>query len=66
MEKQGIVVFLHFITGVLPSTFVLCAGHVMFRIFLCIGTKVGNEIIIGLCRLISAVCNPRNMLIVQV
>jgi len=61
------VVFLHFITGVVPlSTFVLCAGHVMFRIFLWIGTKIGNELIVDLCRLFSAVCNPRNMLIVQV
>jgi hypothetical protein len=61
------VVFLHFITGVvLLSTFILCTGHVMFRIFLWFGTKVTNEITVGLCRLFSAVCNPRTMLIVQV
>lgn len=29
------VVFLHFVTGVvLPTTFILCTGRVMFRIFL--------------------------------
>lgn len=45
---------------------ILCAGHVMLGIFLLVGTKVGNEIIVGLCRLFSAVCNPRAVLIVQV
>lgn len=61
------VVFLNFINGVvLLSTFILCSCHVMFRIFLWIGTEVGNEITVGLCRLFSVVCNPRVVLIVQV
>lgn len=61
------IVFLHFITGViLLSTFILFTGHVMFRIFLWIGTKFSNEITVGLCRLFPAVCNPRIMLIVPV
>jgi hypothetical protein len=50
------VVFLRFITGVvLVSTFILFTGHVMFGIFLCISTKVGNEITAGVYRLFSAV-----------
>lgn len=49
-KSGAMVVSLHFITGVvLQSTFVLCAGHVMFRLFFWIGTKVGTEIIVGLC-----------------
>jgi len=67
MEKRGMVMFLHFVTGVvLLSTFILFTGHVIFRIFLLIGTKVSNEITVGLCRLFSAVCKPRIMLIVPV
>jgi hypothetical protein len=37
------VMFVHVITGVvLLSTLVLCAGDVIFRIFLLIGTEIGN------------------------
>jgi hypothetical protein len=61
------VVFLRFTAGVvLLSTFVLCTGHIMFRIFLWIGIRVGNDITVGVCRLSSAVCNPKIMLIVPV
>lgn len=61
------VVFMHFVTGVvLLSTFILCAGHVMLRRCLWFCTEVGNEVIVGFCRLFSAVCNPRIILIVQV
>jgi hypothetical protein len=34
----------------------------MFGMSVLVDTKVGNEVIVGLCRLFSPVCNPRIVL----
>lgn len=59
--------FMRFITGVVVlSTIMQWTGHVIFRIFVWIGAEFGNEVVVGLCRLFSAACNPNILLIVQV